>query len=203
MSEALVEKAYAFLRSHWRGDLRFDEHERAIEYVIAPEGPLVAPVMVAMLRAGDVVLAVPANTDGAMELSVTVEPFEERGADGALADRWRIHHGEPPDVRWARLRIDAARFGESIIDGVALERENPLASVEARLCREINRDPERIRVLCRLRAGVDVEAPVMVAVDPLGIDVRGRFDVFRVAASRPFESADDVMAQLDAIAAGA
>ena len=29
--------------------------------------------------------------------------------------------------------------------------------------------------------------PVMVGLDPLGVDVRGRFEVYRVPASRPIE----------------
>src|SRR4051794_25044944 len=115
MSDASIENAYAFLRRHTRGELRFDEHLRPLKFVIVPDGRLVAPAMVAMLQSVDTVLFVPACAENAMEIQVTLEPFEERGPDAASADRWRIYHGEPDDVRWAYLSIDAARFEDLVI----------------------------------------------------------------------------------------
>ncbi|MBT8486702.1 MAG: hypothetical protein KJO43_14070 [Phycisphaerae bacterium] len=135
MTDDLVARAHAFLRGHTRADLRFDEHVRPIKYVIASDGRLVAPVMVAMLQSVDTVLFVPEIAEGAMEVQVTLVPFEEDGPGGALADRWRIHHGDPPDVRWAHMDIDAARFDESVLDGDALVQPNPLSGDEPALCR--------------------------------------------------------------------
>ncbi len=186
-----AEKAYAFLRSHTRGELRFDEHVRPIGYVIAPDGRLVAPVMVPMLASADTVLFVPGFAEGAMELQVTLQEFNER-AEGAHADRWRIHHGDPPDVRWAFFLVDGARHDGSVLDGETLVRPNPLSAVEPALCREANEEHTAdLRALCRYRAFIDIEHPVMVAIDPLGIDVRGRFDVIRVPADEPMTTADD------------
>src|SRR5688572_18821962 len=109
MSDSTIDQAWAFIRGHTRGELRFDEHVVPKKYVIAPDGRLAAPVMVAMLLSADTVLFVPEFAEGAMELQVTMLQFEERGADAAIADRWRIYHGEPDDVRWAYLNLDAAR----------------------------------------------------------------------------------------------
>lgn len=194
MSDAVVEQAYAFLRGHTRADLRFEENIRPIKYVIGPDGRLIAPAMVAMLRSFDLVLFIPDDSDGAMEVQVTLEEFSERGVDGAAADRWRIYHGEPDDVRWAFMQIDMARFEGMVIDGAALTQANPLAEEEAKLCTELNRQPDDLRQLCTKfgsSGGMEVESPVMVGIDPLGIDVRARFDIVRVEALQPMLSLKD------------
>lgn len=176
-----VESAIDFLRGHTRADLRFDGHIESIKYVFAPDGLLVAPVMVAMLSAADTVLFVPDDRQGAMEAMVTLEAFDESGQHGALADRWRIYHGDPPDVRWARMTVDAVRFSGLFIDGEAFHESNPLASGEAALCREVNqRHGASLRRICEERGGMRVEKPVMVGVDSRGLDVRAAFDVLRV-----------------------
>src|SRR5262245_20453476 len=194
MPDEIVDHAYSFLRGHSTGDLRFDEHLRPLKYVIGPDGRLIAPVMVAMLQAVDVVLFVPELQDDAMEVQVTMQQFQERGDDGAAADRWRIYHGEPQDVHWAFLTIDAARFGTNVIDGSALTRSNPLAQDEARLCRVMNQEHiDDLRGLCAHYGSMEVEQPVMVGIDPLGIDVRALFDVVRVPATQPMPNADAAM----------
>lgn len=192
-ANSVIDNAWAFLRGHTRGDLRFEEHLRPIKYVIAPDGRPAAPVMVAMLQAMDGVLFVPQFVDEAMELQVTIVQFEERGADGAVADRWRIYHGEPDDVRWAYLQIDAARFNAMVIDGDALQKPNPLAKDEARICREMNQQTELLKKLCERHGTMRVEQPVMVGIDPLGIDLRARFDVVRVTSTKPMRNADEAV----------
>lgn len=187
-----IESAYAFLRGHTTGDLRFDEHLRSIKYIIAPDGRLAAPVMVAMLQSVDTVLFVPECVENSLEVQVTMEEFDERSRDGAIADRWRIYHGEPQDVRWAWLDIDGARRGRMVYDGDAMMRPNPLAGDEARICRHMNEDhADDLRALCLHFAKVEIESPVMVGIDPLGIDVRGMFDVFRVEATEPMNNTED------------
>lgn len=185
-TDPIVDRAHLCVRSSSRGELRFEDHLRPLKYVVAPDGRLVAPVMVAMLSAPETVLFVPQCVEGAMELLVTLEPFEEAGEHGALADRWRIYHGEPEDVRWAILDPDAARFEGHVVDGEPLTRPNPLAGVEPKLCRLLNDAPrDALRSLCARHADADVEAPVAVGVDPTGIDVRRRFDVVHVPATEP------------------
>jgi hypothetical protein len=204
MSDPIVDDARAWLRGHSTADIRFDEHFRPIRYVVEPDGRLVAPVMVAMIQSMDTVLFIPEVEQDAMEVQVTLEPFDEHGPEGHLADRWRIHHGEPPDVNWAHLHIDAARFQGMVLDGDALMRPNPLAGDEAHLCRHMNADhTDDLRNLCRHVAGIGVQDPVMVAIDPLGIDVRGRFEVIRILAAEPMATADDARRVLVAMAESA
>ncbi|MHC4416781.1 MAG: hypothetical protein ACYS0G_16040 [Planctomycetota bacterium] len=186
-----TEDAYAFLRRHTRGDLRFEEDFGSLRYVVGPDGRLAAPVAYAMLNAVDTVLFVPEFAEGAMEVQVTLSAFDPEGPEGALADRWRIYHGEPQDIRWAWLDIDAARYGKWVIDGEALRRSNPLAADEARLCRQINQGGrEELRRVCRRFAEADVQEPLLVGIDPAGFDVRRRFDVVRVPAATPMGTAD-------------
>jgi hypothetical protein len=199
--ESVIDDAYSYLRGHTRGDLQFDEHMRPLRYVIANDGRLVAPVMVAMLESVDTVLFVPDCAQEAMEMMVTLVPLNERGPEGASADRWRIYHGEPEDVRWAFLSIDTARFSNLVIDGEALQRSNPLAAVESQICREMNQKPDDLRKLCARHGTMEVEQPRMVGIDPLGIDVRARFDVVRIAATEPMNSAAEARRVLAAMIA--
>jgi hypothetical protein len=124
-----------------------------------------------------------------MEIMVTLAQFDERGPEGAAADRWRIYHREPQDVRWAFMSIDSARFEGAIIDGEALQQPNPLARDESRLCKMMNSSPGDLRRLCLQHANIDIEQPVMVGIDPMGIDVRARFDIVRVPAVHRMGSA--------------
>lgn len=192
-----VESAIDFVRSHSRADLRFDGHIESLKYVVWHDGRLVAPVMVAMLTAADTTLFVPDDRDGAMELMVTLEAFEESGEQGTMADRWRIYHGEPPDVRWAVMTIDAARFNGMFVDGEAFAESNPLASTEAALCREINQHhTPALRAFADKRGGMAIESPVLVGVDPRGADIRAAFDIVRAPFKIAAKSIDDARSQI-------
>ncbi len=195
---ATVESAYRFLRGHTRGELLFDERVKRVRYVIATAGRLAAPVSHAMLDAFDTVLFVPANADGAMEIQVTLSSLDPHGPEGGLTDRWRIYHGDPEEGSWALIDIDAARYAGSVIDGVTLVRPNPLAATESGLCRHINQNrSDDLRPVCRHFAAADVENPILVGVDPLGFDVRRRFDVVRVQAIREMKDDRDVQEIFD------
>lgn len=200
--DAILE-ARRFLRANLAGVIGFDGEFVPIKVVVAPDGALVAPVMVAMLRAFDVALFLPDEDPASMHMQVTLEEISEKGEHGALCDRWRIYHGEPEDVRWARISIDAAKFGGMMFDGLALMEPNPLAADEARLCRAANGDHrDDLRAAVASVRGLAVEDPRLVGVDPLGFDVRGRFDVIRLPADPPIADAEDALAALEEMAGG-
>ena len=68
MSEAeIITEARAFIRANLAGAIAFDGEVVPLKVVVAPDGALVAPVMVAMLRAFDVVLFLPEESDEAMQ----------------------------------------------------------------------------------------------------------------------------------------
>lgn len=198
MPDAVVEQTYAKLRGHYGGDLRFDEHLRPVKYVIAPDGALITNVMAAMLTGFNMVLFVPENVDDALQLQVTIEPFEEDEAGyGALADRWRIYHGEPEDVFWGKLYIDAAKSDGHVVDGDALMRANPLEKDMGRLCKLLNSEHRGdVKLLCERVEKLEVSEPVVVGVDAWGLDVRRRFDVVRVPFDAPQASAEAAMAEV-------
>lgn len=191
-----AEDAHRFLRSHTTGDVRFDGQFRPLKYVIGPDGRPVAPVTAAVLKCLDTVLFVPDDSEGAMQVQVTLSALDSGGPGGALTDRWRIYHGEPRDRHdtcWTVMEIDAARFGRCVIDGHELVRANQFAAEEARLCRQINgHHADSLQRACLHAAGFDVENPVLVGVDPLGFDVRRRFDVIRLPAPQPMTAPADV-----------
>jgi len=204
---ATLAAALAFLRGHLSGVLRFDGDVRPVKVIVDHEGRLFGPVMVAMIRSVDTVLCVPDEADEAMQLQVSLEEVAEDGPHAALCDRWRAYHGDPPDVRWARMSIDAARWDGLFIDGDALMATNPLAATEAAILRELNGNAKgspngRIREACRRQGGHELERPVLVGVDPGGFDVRGLFGTVRLASPLPIADAASAAAALDRIAAG-
>jgi hypothetical protein len=187
-----ADEAYAVLRRHTRGDLRHDEVLDPIRFVFAPDGRLAAPASAPMLDALDTVLFAPAFAEGAMEVQVTLQPLDPDTAEGAVTDRWRIYHGDPQEARWAWLDLDAARYREWVVDGEALRRPNPLAADEAGLCKAVNQDSrDDLARVCRHFADADVEEPLLVGIDGHGLDVRRRFDVVRVTAPRPMNTAEE------------
>lgn len=193
MSEQILEDSQRMLRANTEGELQFDEHLRPIKVVIAPDGRVIAPVMVAMIEAADTVLFLPHADEDSLQIQVTVKPFGEEGMDGALADRWRIYHGEPPDVNWAVLHLDGAKFGGAVIDGDALTVPNPLAEGAPAVLKEINQSRrDDLRDLVQRTLGLDLEVTTLVGIDPWGIDVRGPFDVVRIEFDARAPSIDQV-----------
>ena len=177
--------AIAFLRGNLSGLLRFDTEYMPIRVVVAPDGRLVASVMESMLRSTDCALHLPEEPDDrdndVIQLMVTLDRFEESGADGELADRWRIYHGDPPDVRWAAMTIDFCKFQDLAIDGEAMMQPNPLAEDEPSICRRFNESAgDDLRRLVLRATEVELEDPKIVGVDSLGFDVRGRFEIARI-----------------------
>ncbi len=172
--------------------------------VVSPDGRLVASVMESMLRSTDCALHLPEEPDDrdrdVIQLMVTLERFEESGPDGALADRWRIYHGDPPDVRWARMSIDFCKFRDLAIDGEAMMPVNPIAGEEALLCRRFNENKNaELRRLVMREAEIELEDPRMVGIDSLGFDVRGRFDVVRVEFPEPMDSSEAACAAIGSL----
>ncbi|MDA0803177.1 MAG: hypothetical protein O2819_05415 [Planctomycetota bacterium] len=172
--------AYQFMRSNLTGHIAFDGDRRTIKVTPLPDGRLVAPVMVAMLRSTDVVIELPDDGDDNLQLTVTLEPLDPHGGEGFACDRWRIYHGDPPDVRWALATIDAGRYRGWFIDGPTLARENPLAGCELAICRDANLEVATLKRAIHKVIGSDPPSALLVGVDPWGFDVRRHVDVVRL-----------------------
>lgn len=188
----------AWMRGHLTGTMCFDENVLPMKVVVEHDGRLVSPVMVAMLTSGDTVLHLPDEDEMSLHLMLTLEAFEENGPDGHLADRWRIYHGEPEDVRWAIMHIEAARLNGVFYDGDGMLVPNSLGSVEASICRWANESlVDGLRSACLRERQIEIMEPRLVGVDQLGFDVRGRFDIVRLEADVPMTSEDDARRQLE------
>ena len=199
--------AITFLRGNLSGLLRFDTEYMPIRVVIAPDGRLVASVMESMLRSTDCALHLPEEPDDrddeVIQLMVTLDRFEESGPDGTLADRWRIYHGDPPDVRWATMSIDFCKFRDLAIDGEAMMPANPIAGEEPAICRGFNESGgDDLRRLVLQRVEVELEDPKIVGVDSLGFDVRGRFEIARIDFEDPVDSSDAARAAIESLLKG-
>lgn len=184
--QELLAEAAKSLRSWTSGDLRHDDLTTPIRFAAAPDGRLIAAVTAGMLSAMDCALALPDEHAPSMELTVTLEEFEAVGGAESHSDRWKIYHGAPPNPRWAMIELDAARFQGHIIDGAALQVPNPLAASEPRLCGLLNREHlEGVKGAMARVLEVNAEDPRVVGVDPLGLDIRNRFDVVRLPFATP------------------
>lgn len=197
-ADALL-RARAFLAAHKAGTLEFDDHHLPLRFVIDPaDGRLCAPVMVATLLAAQHVLHVPEETNDPFAMRLLLSP-DQLDDDPPIADRWRIYHGEPEDLRWAAFWIDFAKWDGLVIDGDPLMSPHPFAADAPAILKELNAHPDRLRSLCAELGDVrDVEAPVAVGIDPLGVDVRARFDIVRLPFDSEALSPDEARAAISA-----
>ncbi len=171
-------------RGHARGALLFDDNFIELDYIVAADGHLVAPVMVAVLSSMNTVIFAPEENEEALQILVTPEELGGIEYESADTDRWRAYHGEPKDVRWAKLWVESLKLRDLVFDGEAVAQPNPFGPDEPALCRELNQRHKQIRQAAQAKLNLDIAAPTVVGVDPWGVDVRARFGVVRL----PFPS---------------
>ena len=199
-SQQLLMQARHTLRAWTSAIIRFDEHVQPLQYVIAPDGRLVAPAMVAMLSTLDTALHIPDEDPDGLQLLVELHEFDADGPEGALADRWRIYHGTPDDIRWAVMDVDLARFRGGTIDGEAMVVANPLAECEPRICALINASHvASIQQTLESQLSIKAQNPLVVGVHPDGLDVRCDHDVVQLPLTIPLEHDQAAGAVLAAI----
>ncbi len=192
MADETVDMTLETLHANLKGFIRFDGDRIPIRVIVAPDGWLVAPVMEAMLGAVETVLELPDDGETSLQLMVSLERMDADGEHAGLCDRWRAYHGEPDDVRWARMQIDASRYLQWFVDGEALIIANPLASDEASLLKMINAKPRTFLKAFCTAVKVSCEDPVAVGLDPGGIDIRRAHDVARLAFPMRFMESGQV-----------
>lgn len=164
------------LRRSTSAVLQVGEIFQSCRFVVDPEtGYPVTPVGSEALNASSCTLFVPEERDDTLQL--LVEPTEIDPNRHPSCDRYLIYHGKPTTSRWALFRAQSAKFFGVVFD--ECRSPNLLRADEARLCKQLNAEPEVARRLCR-NVGKSVESPVVVGVDQDGLDVRGRGEVIRV-----------------------
>ena len=167
------------IRSERHATLSSDGVPFAVTTVIDNDsGAFVFPVASTALRGEEVVLWLPEERNDAMQILVMLEEID--GDLSASADRWRIYHGSPGQIHWVNATLMAVRFGSMVADAEQIDLTNALAADEPRLCKKYNADHE---LLGRAARTMDPRAKgegVLVGVDPMGFDIRTRFDIVRV-----------------------
>ncbi|MEM9167789.1 MAG: hypothetical protein AAGB48_12300 [Planctomycetota bacterium] len=139
---------------------------------------LVFPAPSHGLHAEEVVVCIPEERDDALQ--ILVSPFEINGRTEAAADRWRIYHGDEPDSHWFAAEPIGLRLGPMVVSGTDLDLSNPLAHDEPALCKRFNARPAELGRLAHAFHPRSTGSCVLVGIDPLGIDLRTRFEVVRV-----------------------
>lgn len=153
-------------------------------------GGLVFPVSAFALEEADhSVLWLPEERNDALQILVELEEID--GTNSEQADRWRIYHGDPTDSNWVMAMPQAVRFGSLVADGSDIELENPLAPDEPRLCKKYNTDPAKLGHAAAVMDPRSKGDGLLVGVDPMGIDIRTRFDIIRLPFGDPVTSGDD------------
>lgn len=178
--EPTAAEAVRALRAYAQGHLMLGGDRRwPVRFVWDRRGGRLAfPLPADGAGEGEAQLLVPDEHDPAAAALLTIE--EAGSLPGALEIRFEIYHGRAESARWGVGTVEALRYHGEAFDREALELTDGLVEEEPALCRELNGDVDRLRVLCEVGARAQVDEPVAVGVDPDGVDVRARFGVVRV-----------------------
>lgn len=166
------------------------EHARPVLFVFEGRSGLpVLPVSTAELESDQVTLCCPDEAPEALHLHCEIDEIADyRGCE--TCDRWQGQFGRPGHSRWARLKVQSARWGGPIIRLEDLIQPNPLAGLpEARLCRAANALKPGLIDFIRRATGTEVGEVLVVGVDQFGCDLRTgatlvRADFGRMAADQ-------------------
>lgn len=195
------------LRRDYHGLLRVGEVLHQVRFVIDPAtgDPVTVVPVHAVEQGGDaaaVTLHVPDDGPLAVHVLGHLEPLDPDR--DAVCDRYLIYHGPPSGrenkPRWARLLVDSIKQERTVIDRDEFAVGNPLAPREPAFCKAMNQDRDRIARICGRATGTTPESPLVVGVDPMGIDVRARLGVMRVefpAVCTSIEAVEQVLAAME------
>lgn len=177
------------IRSERRADLLADGIPHPIKNVLDNHaGTLVFPIEPAALHAEEWVLWLPEERASAVQILVALETVDPE-RDPA-ADRWRIYHGSPTHHHWAGARALSIRLGSIVAGAETIDLTNPLAHAEPALCKAHNSDRPRLGRAAHAMDPRSEGEGLMVGVDPLGFDLRTRFDVVRIPFGERVTDAD-------------
>ncbi len=176
-----------------------EDRRRRVRYVFdRRRGVLVFPLPVEAVGIGEAQLLVPDEHDPVLAALLSIETVTE--LPGAAEIRYEIYHGNMREASWAVATVEALRYHGEPFDSEEIDLTDPIIEHEPGFCRELNTDPELLRVACESLAGASVEEPVAVGVDPDGIDIRARFGIVRLEFPERAETIEQVREQIAAIA---
>ncbi len=188
-------RAVDFLRRHTSAVLRAGGEFRNVRFVVGSAGSPIIFGPRSLHEEPSLVLFIPSDQEGALELMVNAVEKDGQSAD---ADRWRIYHGRPEDALCLVLEIEAGKFRGVVLDGDELTRPNPCDSFEPAVCRWMNSERRSdLKALCRHFNNIAVDEALLVGVDPAGFDIRAKAGIIRVEALRPIAGEGDARAMLE------
>jgi len=171
-----------FLRRHHNGVLVADEVVYPRRFVLDSAGG--KPVLTLPLGVEDaesIVLHIPDEGVPSLQLLAELEWLDPNlSSHGSATDRFLIHHAKTEDSRFAMLNILDAKWTDGPVAAEDLIVPNPLASIEPRLCKQLNTDRTRLASIVRQIARREVFDPIAVGVDPDGVTVRSRTGLVRL-----------------------
>ncbi|MBX3390769.1 MAG: hypothetical protein KF691_15075 [Phycisphaeraceae bacterium] len=172
-----------FLRRHFSGTILSDEVVLRRNFVIDPRsGEIVASLPPNVEEAQSVVLHVPDEADGALQLLVECRALDA-ARDGAC-DRLLIYHGRSEGAKFVGLTPVDGKLNKKSFQIEKKFASNPLWADEPRICRVLNSDSGALRTLVKDLSGREVIEPKAVGVDDIGLDVRTRTGLVRVEFER-------------------
>lgn len=185
----------SILRAHRSGVLLTPEGPRSCPTAIDPVGgALIAPLADHEAELESATLFIPEESNDALQ--VLILPAHSAQAGDTDSDRYRAAHGAPDPIRLFRLKIDGARLGSRVVDGPDIDLKDPFATESASLRRAMNADrPALGKAVSYLGLSLGLrqgETPVVVAVDPEGVDLRGPLGLARFPFERRASSAEEL-----------
>lgn len=178
-------------RQSKHGLLRDDELLDKVRFVVDPCGGVIVLPLPGVPVSETLTLLVPDESDDSMQLLIDAAELDRSRDD--LCDRWRIYHGSPDSTRWFTLRPDSVKWEGRVYDGSEITQPTSFASAEARLCKLANADRPRLARVCQRLLRVAPAEPLVVGVDPDGVDLRARFGITRLEF--PTRAADAAAAE--------
>ncbi len=173
---------------------------RRIRYVFdRKRGVLIFPLPIEAAGASEGQLLVPDESDPVVAALLSIETVTD--LPGAVEIRHEIYHGPSREAAWGVATVEALRYHGEPFDSEELTLTDTIVEDEPGLCRELNADPESLRAACAALAGIEVEEPVAVGVDPDGIDIRARFGIVRLEFAARAETVELVREQIAALTA--
>jgi hypothetical protein len=191
------------IRTFHEGVLLLDGTTQRARFVLDPlSGEPVLPVPAIAFETEQVVLCLP--DDGfdnpecvqVVGLASEIDPLREEACD-----RFGAYFGKPAFPRFARLRVASVKRLDDVLDGDLVRLANPLRKSEGALCKFANAHEVSVAHACERLLGTRPTKPLVVGVDPWGIDVRATFGIMRLEFPQPVSTDDEARQAIAALLA--
>jgi hypothetical protein len=152
--------------------------ERTLFVIDAVTGRPVFPAPPGAVEEESITLHIPEDEPGSVQIlgrAVEVDPLRDEACD-----RWLFYHGRPRWAHWAAIEIESLKNVETVLDHDEVQIANPLRPFEPAICKWVNQNAAALAAACERSLGTHPESPLLVGVDPYGLDVRAHFGVMRL-----------------------